>query len=110
MYEKAREILKNIPKDKVMLLNCSLEREINERTFLCGVGIQNLYVMPDGSMPPCSRFCHLNTGFNIDNFDLKEYIYKFNKLISNQCLHESKYFKDFWNEQDNPTVFMKNDK
>jgi organic radical activating enzyme len=107
--KEAKEIIQQIPKEKIMLLNCALERELNNRTFLCGVGLQNIYVMPNGSMPPCSRFCHLSTGFNIDNFDLKKYINKFNCLISNTCLYENKYFNNFWDEKENPKEFIKNE-
>jgi len=89
-------------KDRVLPLFCIVEREVFGRTYLCGVGIQNIYVMPDGKIVPCSRYPWLDTGFTIDNFDLFEYFSKFNKLISNTCLFENKYFEDYWSKDENP--------
>jgi len=101
-YKISKNLIKGVPKERIYFLNCILEREINNRTYLCGVGIQNVYVMPDGSIVPCSRYPHLKTGYTIDNFDLFEYFTKFNKLVSNTCLFENKYFNEFWEAEENP--------
>ncbi len=89
-------------KDRILPLFCIIEREIFNRTYLCGVGIQNVYVMPDGKIVPCSRYPWLDTGFTIENFDLLEYFSKFNKLVSNACLFENKYFEEYWPKEKNP--------
>ncbi len=88
-----------------MLLNCIFEREILNRTYLCGVGIQNVYVMPDKTIKVCSRYPWLETKTNIDNFDLFQFLKKYNKLISNVCLFENKFFEEFWNKKENPKYF-----
>ena len=35
-----------------------------------------------------------------------EYVKKFNKLTSNFCLFENKYFECFWNAKENPKNFF----
>jgi MoaA/NifB/PqqE/SkfB family radical SAM enzyme len=107
MMKLYRNVSKKLKTDKknIWFLNCTLEREIYNRTYLCGVGIQNIYVMPNGDIVPCSRYPHLKTGYNVNNFDLIDYFKKFNKLVSNFCLFENKYFSDYWDKNENPINF-----
>ncbi|MEM5831895.1 MAG: radical SAM protein [Candidatus Aenigmatarchaeota archaeon] len=107
---EARKIIELIKKenldDRIFTTSCIIEREIFGRTYLCGVGIQNIYVMPDGKIAVCSRYPFLETKYSIDNFDLIEYFTKFQKLISNTCLFENKYFTDFWKIKENPRYWQ----
>jgi MoaA/NifB/PqqE/SkfB family radical SAM enzyme len=97
--------LKEIFGEKIWLLSTTIKREYLKQIYYCPVPFGGVYVMPNGAIVPCSRYSHLDTGFNINNFDLLEYINKFNKLCSNFCLCENKYFKDFWKDNDNPINF-----
>lgn len=55
--------------------------------------------MPDEKIVICPRFPFLDTGFTIDNFDLLGYLFKYQKLISNICLFENKYFTHYWRKK-----------
>ncbi|MFH8120080.1 MAG: radical SAM protein [Candidatus Aenigmatarchaeota archaeon] len=104
--KEARRVIDRVEKeklrDRIFTTNCIIEREIFRRTYLCGIGIQNIYVMPDGKVAICSRYPFLDTKYTLDNFDLIEYLTKFQKLISNTCLFENKYFTEFWKKEKNP--------
>lgn len=74
--------------------------------YFCPVPFSGVYVFPDGSISLCPRYPHLRSGYFIENFDLIEYITKFQKLISTTCLFDNKYFNDFFKKDDNPLNFM----
>lgn len=101
------EELQNIFGKRLWLLSSVIKRELKGEIYFCPVPFGGTYIMPDGSVVPCSRYPHLETGFTIENFDLEEYVKKFNKLTSNSCLYENKFFKEYWDEKENPTEFIK---
>ncbi len=101
MKEKIKK-LKNIFGKKLWLLSTIMKRELKKEIYYCPVPFAGTYIMPDGKIVPCSRYSHLDTGFTIENFDLFQYVKKFNKLTSNFCLHENKYFNEFWAKSENP--------
>lgn len=98
--------LKNIFGKKLWLLSTTVKREYLNEVYYCPVPFGGVYIMPNGKVVPCSRYSHLDTGFDVDNFDLIEYVKKFDKLCSNFCLFENKYFKEFWDEKENPKNFF----
>jgi len=104
--KKEVEKLKKIFGNKLWLLSTTIKREYLKQIFYCPIPFGGVYIMPNGKVVPCSRYSHLDTGFDIDNFDLIEYVKKFDKLCSNFCLFENKYFKDFWDENENPKNFF----
>ena len=100
--------IKNLEKifgDRLWLLSTTVQRIYKKMVYFCPVPFGAIYVMPNGKIVPCSRYPHLETGFNIDNFDLLKYIQKFDRLTSNFCLYENKYFNEFWDKKDNPKNF-----
>ncbi len=99
--------LKKIFGKRLWLLSTTIKRVVLNQIYFCPVPFGGVYVMPDGRIVPCSRHPHLNTGFNIDNFDLFKYVEKYSKLTSNFCLFENKYFYEFWKEEDNPKNFWR---
>ena len=88
------------------LLSTIVKRMVLGEVYFCPVPFGGMYVMPDEKIVPCSRYSHLETGFNIKNFDLLKYVKKFNKLCSNFCLFENKYFEEYWSSEDNPINFQ----
>jgi len=106
------ENLKNIFGNKLWLLSTTIKREFLKEIYYCPVPFGGVYVMPNSKIVPCSRYSHLETGFDIDNFDLLDYVTRYNKLCSNFCLFENKFFDEFWNDKDNPIIFAggKNEK
>jgi len=102
--------LKKIFGKKLWLLSTTVKREYLKKVYYCPVPFGGVYIMPDEKIVPCSRYSHLDTGFNIDNFDLIDYVKKFDKLCSNFCLFENKYFKYYWNEKENPKYFFRGQK
>ena len=98
--------LKNIFGKKLWLLSTTVKRIYLNEIYYCPIPFGGAYVMPDGKIVPCSRYSHLNTGFDVYNFDLIEYVRKYDKLCSNFCLFENKYFTDFWKEKENPRSFV----
>ena len=98
--------LKKIFGKKLWLLSTTIKREYLKEIYYCPVPFGGVYIMPNGKIVPCSRYSHLETGFDINNFDLIKYVKKYDKLCSNFCLFENKYFKDFWDEKENPKKFV----
>jgi len=98
--------LKNIFGKKLWLLSTTVKREHLNKIYYCPVPFGGVYIMPNGKVVPCSRYSHLDAGFSIENFDLIKYVKKFDKLCSNFCLFENKFFKDFWDENENPKNFF----
>jgi len=94
--------LKGIFGDRLWLLSSTVKREYLKEIYYCPVPFGGVYIMPDGKVVPCSRYSHLNTGFDVLNFDLIEYVKKYDKLCSNYCLFENKKFNEFWSKEDNP--------
>lgn len=107
MAELNHEIrrLKQIFGDKLWLLSTTVKREYLKQVYYCPVPFGGMYVMPNNKIVPCSRYSHLETGFNIANFDLFDYVAKYNRLCSNFCLFENKFFNEFWSKEENPKNF-----
>jgi len=105
--ELKREVekLRSIFGKKLWLLSTTIKRMYLNEIYYCPIPFGGMYVMPDNEIVPCSRYSHLRTGFNIDNFDLIGYVQKYNKLCSNFCLFENKFFNEFWEKQENPINF-----
>jgi len=102
--------LKDIFGKKLWLLSTTVKREYLKEVYYCPVPFGGMYVMPDNKIVPCSRYSHLDTGFTIDNFDLIAYVKKFDKLCSNFCLFENKFFNEFWDKENNPLNFIEDSK
>jgi hypothetical protein len=94
--------LKGIFGRRLWLLSTTVQRLYLDKVYYCPVPFGGVYVMPDGRIVPCSRYSHLDTGFTADNFDLKEYVKKYDGLVSNYCLFENKYFDRYWDSKENP--------
>lgn len=103
--KKQVKYLRNIFGKKLWLLSTTVKREYLKEVYYCPVPFGGVYIMPNGKIAPCSRYSHLNTGFTIENFDLIKYVKKFNRLCSNFCLFENKYFKYYWDKKENPKFF-----
>lgn len=108
--KREAEKLKGIFGDKLWLLSTTIKREYLNQVYYCPVPFGGMYVMPNNKIVPCSRYSHLETGFNMDNFDLFKYVSKYNKLCSNFCLFENKFFNEFWGKNENPLNFFKGGK
>ncbi|VVB80720.1 Radical SAM superfamily protein [uncultured archaeon] len=94
--------LKSIFGKRLWLLSTTIKRNYLNELYYCPVPFGGVYIMPDGKVVPCSRYSHLDTGFNTKNFDLIAYVKKYNKLCSNFCLFENKFFNNFWKDEENP--------
>jgi len=104
--KKEIEKLKKVFGTKLWLLSTTIKRECLKEVYYCPVPFGGMYVMPNNKIVPCSRYSHLKTDFDIDNFDLFEYVKKYNKLCSNFCLYENKFFNEFWDKNENPINFV----
>ncbi len=105
--KKLVQKFKNSFGERFRLTSTTGNRIVGGERYLCPVPLGGLCVMPDGRIVSCAKYPHLSSGFNISNFDLEEYIIKYNKLCSNFCLFENKYFTDFWKESENPLNFRR---
>lgn len=105
--EIVKEIIGTIEKEvgsknRILTSDTIINRELFGEIYLCPVGFASFAIMPDGKIVPCARYPFLDTKYTIENFDLVEYFKKYNKLVSNACLFENKYFNEYWDPKLNP--------
>jgi MoaA/NifB/PqqE/SkfB family radical SAM enzyme len=108
-FKKVKEMLEVLKKEFGKLFwvrNPILSYLAFKRRYFCPVPFAGCYIFPDGSISICPRYPHLKSGFTIDNFDLLEYVKKFQDLIATTCLFNNKYFSEFFNERENPLNFI----
>jgi radical SAM protein with 4Fe4S-binding SPASM domain len=100
LEEKINEILvlskgKFVSDDPIVkLLLSKKEKLLKDSMYGCSIGKGSVTVYPDGSIKLCPRIPKFNTGFTVENFDLKKYLRFSEKLterIHVKCKGCNKY-------------------
>jgi radical SAM protein with 4Fe4S-binding SPASM domain len=77
-----------------LILNSNIDVNQEDELTGCSIGIGSTTIFPDGKIKLCARIPNFETGYNIENFELKKYILYTKRLLQtarDQCKSCSLY-------------------